>query len=118
MIFLELPFPPSLNGNWRSERGSVHRSTAYKAWIKDAGWELKRQKPGKISGKFIVRMLFGRPDKRKRDLDNLAKPVLDLLKSCKVIEDDSLTDTIIMRWIDGPGKVMVYLWPVDEVEWE
>jgi crossover junction endodeoxyribonuclease RusA len=37
------------------------------------------------------------PDRRRRDLDNLAKPTLDALEHAGVYEDDSQIDLLIIR---------------------
>jgi crossover junction endodeoxyribonuclease RusA len=37
------------------------------------------------------------PDRRRRDLDNLAKPTLDSLEKARVYEDDSQIDLLIIR---------------------
>lgn len=37
------------------------------------------------------------PDRRRRDLDNLQKPVLDVLQHAGVYEDDSQIDLLITR---------------------
>jgi hypothetical protein len=39
------------------------------AWLQAAGWELKLQKPARITGPVQVSVAAGRPDRRKRDLD-------------------------------------------------
>jgi Holliday junction resolvase RusA-like endonuclease len=55
-------------------------------------------------------MAVGRPDKRKRDLDNIAgKAVLDLLVAHKVIADDALVVSLASRWCDStaPGRIAI-----------
>jgi Holliday junction resolvase RusA-like endonuclease len=64
---------------------------------------LKSQRPTPIKGKFEIIIQAERPDKRRRDLDNLAKPTCDLLTLHRVIEDDCLAEKITLQWI-GPGK--------------
>ncbi len=41
---------------------------------------------------------IGRPDRRKRDLDNLLKGPIDLLVSFGVLADDQLIDRLTARW--------------------
>jgi hypothetical protein len=47
---LRLPLPPSANRLWRSSRGRVYRSPGYMAWLDEAGWLLKAQRPAKGVG--------------------------------------------------------------------
>jgi Holliday junction resolvase RusA-like endonuclease len=103
-----------VNALWRSNRGHVHRSRRYVAWLKAAGWELRVQRPRKIPGPVAISIAVGRPDERKRDLDNVSfKALLDLLTSHEVIEDDSLVVSLTSRWDSAvpPGSVRVTVEP-------
>jgi len=72
--------------------------------------QMKSQKP--INGKFGLHVVFVRKDKRKRDLDNLFKGLLDILTEMKVIEDDSLMENIAAEWApnDGHFDCAVIVW--------
>ena len=96
-----LPYPPSLNSNWRQGKGGVHLSRAYREWRRAAGYTLIDQKPPHVSPPYVVEIAAARPDKRKRDLDNLIKPVLDLLTSNNVISDDSMVEHLTIYWATG-----------------
>jgi len=79
---LDLKLPSSVNQLWRTRRGKVFRSSTYDAWRKEACWELLAQRPGRVEGPVEVSIALGRPDARKRHLDNAAgKTVLDLRPS-------------------------------------
>jgi len=83
-----LPIPPSVNALWRSNarpRGSLK---SYLTWCRAAGWELNLQRPARTTGAVVVTIAAGRPDKRRRDIDNLTKSTLDLLVAHQVMEDD------------------------------
>jgi crossover junction endodeoxyribonuclease RusA len=107
LIELKLPLPPSANAIWRSNRGHVHKSAAYKAWLSEAGWEVRAQHPDKVSGSYCLAIKAVRPDKRRRDIDNLIKPVSDLLCSVGVIEDDSYCEKVSAQWISSGDCVTV-----------
>jgi crossover junction endodeoxyribonuclease RusA len=47
-----------------------------------------------ISGRLKVEMICYPPDRRRRDLDNLQKALLDALAANQVIEDDSNIDEL------------------------
>jgi crossover junction endodeoxyribonuclease RusA len=51
------------------------------------------------------------PDRRRRDLDNIQKPVLDALEHAAVYEDDSQIDLLITRRreVTSPGRIEVRL---------
>jgi len=60
-----------------------------------------------VIGPYELTVRVSRPDERKRDLDNLLKPISDLLCSIGVIEDDSLCRRILAEWItDGDGMIV------------
>jgi len=112
-----LPFPPSVNSLWNPRKGGGwRRSDKYRQWLTEAGWELVRQKPVKIPGRVGVRIHAIKPDKRVRDLDNLAKAVFDLLVTHKIIEDDKNVDAIQMAWqmpSDNLKGVSVTIWSIE-----
>ncbi len=98
MPTITLPLPPSVNRLWRAGRGRVYRSARYEAWRDTAGWELKLQRPGRITGPVTIVIAAGRPDRRRRDADNLPKALLDLLTLYGVIEDDSRVVRLTSGW--------------------
>ena len=100
-IVMHLPFPPSVNAVWRSNRGRVHKSSAYISWQAVAGQEWMTQKikqPRFLPGDFSLILVLVNPDRRRRDLDNRLKACLDFCKLHRVIQDDSLARKIYLRW--------------------
>ena len=103
---LTLPFPPPVNGLYRNtkDRGGRAKTAKYKAWQFDAGASLAIQRRshvgGRVAGPVHLAFVFGRPDKRKRDLDNLLKAPIDLLVAQGVIDDDRDVHCIVARWSD------------------
>lgn len=63
----------------------------------------KAQKPKPVIGAYKLTIQARRPDKRRRDLDNLIKPVSDLLADIGVIADDCHCEMITARWVTS-GK--------------
>ena len=57
-----------------------------------------------MAGPFAVQIDLVRPDKRRRDLDNTIKVILDLLKNLHVTDDDSECQELRARWVEkGPA---------------
>ena len=117
MIPLEftLPFPPSVNHYWRNFRGRMvigARGRAYRKAAIDAIGDQAVPVEG-IGGPLKVELLAHPPDRRRRDLDNLQKALLDSIVAAGVIEDDSNIDDL--RVVRGPvfpgGKVAVVIRP-------
>jgi len=48
----------------------------------------------KFTGPLSLNIIVNMPDKRRRDLDNLLKPILDVLGDYGVYEDDSQIDDL------------------------
>jgi crossover junction endodeoxyribonuclease RusA len=93
-----LPWPPSVNGYWRSFRGRqiisregrVYRETAV-ALVR-AGQHLAiGRAPCNVS---IVAWM---PDARRRDVDNLLKAPLDALAHAGLYDDDSQIQMLTVR---------------------
>jgi crossover junction endodeoxyribonuclease RusA len=110
MIELWVPYPPSANNLWRSNRGRVHKHPKYTAWLTEAGIGLmsQRQAAG-ISGTYRLSLIAARPDKRRRDLDNLIKPISDLLVKAGFIDDDCLAQKIEAEWAESGDGVAIRL---------
>lgn len=75
------------------------KTTRYLSWIKEVGDVLKAQGIVKVPGKVCISVLVARPDKRRRDLDNYLKCVLDALVLNGVIEDDSHVEKLSIEWV-------------------
>jgi hypothetical protein len=74
-----------------AEEAEVIRAPRYLSWLNAAGWELVLQKPAPVRGSVRITISAGRPDRRRRDADNIPKAVLDLLTKHEVIQDVSIT---------------------------
>lgn len=93
-IKLTLPWPPSVNGYWRSiargkrccqilsERAREYRSSVAAALVEQGI-------TAKFTGPVCVTERYYPPDNRRRDLDNLKKAPRDALSHCGVWDDDS-----------------------------
>ncbi len=92
-----LPYPPSANRLWRFVPGQPRplKSEAYRAWLKAAQAECVGVR--RVNGPFHITILATRPDRRARDIDNLAKPTLDALKGI-AFEDDALCQSLRISW--------------------
>lgn len=117
-ITLSLPYPPSANSIWRSTRSqkSNYLSPAYKAWRALAHAELMGQRPQKVDGPYRLSLVVNRPDRRRRDLSNIVKPVEDLLQAAGIIRDDADCERLMVMWGSLPpskdARVFAYLRPV------
>lgn len=97
-LVLTLPWPPSVNTYWRSlvirNRVRVLLSEdARKYHIDCLARTLEEHgilRP--MAGRLEVHVRVFMPDRRRRDLDNMLKALLDTLKKIGAIKDDSQID--------------------------
>lgn len=105
-----LPWPPSVNHYWAARGNSRYLAPRVRAWHKEAWAILKaawRRKP--MRGEVAVLLVLHPPDRRRRDLDNLLKAVLDALVHAGVLQDDSQVAELhaMRREARRPGSVCV-----------
>jgi len=114
-VGFELPWPPSANRLWRFVPGkhTPLKSAEYRKWLSEAARCIGPVPM--IRGPYALLLEAFRPDKRRRDLGNLEKPVSDLLQSCFVVEDDCNAQEITLRWspeqVTG-GRIKVWVKPL------
>lgn len=106
MLRLALPFPPTVNNLFVNARGKGRvPSPGYAAWKREAAFMLGR--PDTVRGPYHLTLIVQRPDRRRRDLDNLIKPLSDALVACGAVEDDSDCVSLLIKWAEAPGSAPV-----------
>jgi len=110
MVSVTLPYPPNANHMWRHVGKKVLRSREYEAWRAHAGLIIRSEtKGGVLEGPYAMTAMVGRPDRRRRDLDNLLKPIGDVLVLAGAVEDDCFCQRIDASWSDSVTGVFVRL---------
>ncbi len=107
---LTLPWPPTVNHYWRNVSGRTLISRKGREYREAVGWAVRAAKasPWPESARLCVAIEAQAPDKRRRDLDNLPKSVLDALTDAGVWADDSQIDDLrIWRGPVGAGQIVV-----------
>jgi crossover junction endodeoxyribonuclease RusA len=112
-IHTTLPWPPSVNHYWKSNGTRRFISPQAKQWLEEAIWLLKQAKGGRppIAGEVAVFVIAWPPDRRRRDLDNLLKAILDALVKAGALQDDHQVAEVhlVRRAPEKPGRVQVVL---------
>lgn len=118
MAVINLPFPPSVNRIWRSRRGHNGKPTfyldrRYETWKRacDNLLMMHRREWRPIAGRFSAIIILSE-GRRRGDADNRVKGVLDWLQRANLIENDSLADSVTVRWGYAPEGCRVHLTPV------
>lgn len=103
-VSLSLPYPPSANRLWRAVNGRQIKSAEYRAWIDEAALSIRLQRPRGIVGAYHLVIRASRPDRRRRDIDNLLKPIWDALCQGGVVGDDCDCEHLTAFWSNGVVK--------------
>jgi crossover junction endodeoxyribonuclease RusA len=104
-LTLKLPWPPSLNTYWRSPNkgplaGRTLISEKGRAYREAVLWGLTTEKlpaDSLLTARLSVALYAYPPDKRRRDLDNLPKAILDALTHAGVWADDEQIDQLSIQ---------------------
>ena len=91
---LKLPYPPTVNHYW-GQLGS-------KKFLGKKGKEFREAvflcclnaRKGTLNARLKMEVYLYPPDNRKRDIDNVLKPLLDALEHANVYENDSQIDKL------------------------
>jgi crossover junction endodeoxyribonuclease RusA len=115
MITVTLPWPPSVNAYWRQFRGRAIISKAGREYRQAVLAILLPMRLTPYDQPVRVDIAAQQPDKRRRDVDNLAKAILDGLKAGQAYTDDSLIHDLRIRWLHmgSPGTVRITITPMD-----
>jgi len=119
MISITLPWPPSVNHYWvRTKFGGMTIGRHGKAFRAESlrlihGYKI----PSLGNARCDITIDVYPPDKRKRDLDNILKGILDVFSHAKVIDDDSQFDIITIRRFEvskPAGRIEVTIDKINE----
>lgn len=104
MFSCSLPWPPTVNNYYTVWKGRKIISKKGKQFKKDCLpciVPIVQKMDAPLVGDLILVIGVVMPDKRRRDLDNLLKPILDALGDYGVYEDDSQIVDLRIKKIDG-----------------
>lgn len=101
MIEFSIPFPPSVNQITAVVRGRKITSKRGRQYRDEAVAAIRSQYKGATQhGRLSLYVTLYPPCRRKRDIDNYSKGILDAITAANVWADDELVDDI--RVVRGP----------------
>lgn len=119
-LTMTLPFPPSVNHYWRhvvlgkppKQRVTTLISKPGREYSESVAAQVLAEKTRlKIASYVAMTVLLSPPDRRRRDVDNYSKSLLDSLVKAGVLEDDSLVRDLRLVWGEvrkgGQAVVMI-----------
>ena len=96
-VSFSVPYPPSMNTMWRNFRGRTVLSKAGRIFREQVNFLVIDKNIPKFGDKKLKVTMILRPrDKRKTDIDNRIKAVLDALEHAGVFDDDFQVDHLEM----------------------
>lgn len=90
-----LPYPPSVNNYWRMCNNRVFVSSQGVAFRNKICAMVKTETSSKE--RLSVFVTVNCPDKRKRDIDNILKSLLDSLQAAGLYDNDTQIDKIFVK---------------------
>ena len=111
MIELKLPVPPTINHYYIRTRRGMFIGKKGVAFREETALLFKQKYPSHETSKenLKVNIDFTPPDRRRRDVDNILKCLLDSLEKSGIYKDDSQIIELRVRKLDPakPGFITV-----------
>lgn len=120
-LYITLPWPPSVNHIWRQAGGRVHLDQKVEAFRQNVQSKVLWMKKNMlfpsdpIECNCAVMVEYLTPDKRRRDIDNGLKVVLDAFTHAGVWKDDSQVKLMLVYFGKSckGGAVNVLIQPLE-----
>jgi len=97
---IEIPYPPTANTYYRMSRGRMYLTAKGEKFKTDCvHLMMSKRFPRAMIGDVHVEIHVFPPDYRKRDIDNIIKPVLDAMQDYGVFEstDEQISSLRVQR---------------------
>jgi len=106
-----LPWPPSVNHYWEKNHKGMHLGKAAQDFKTEAGFLLVRARPvgWPLGERYSLRLYCFPPDKRKRDLDNILKGIMDAGNKIVYGDDEQIDQLSVARYQVDKARPRVHL---------
>jgi len=112
-VTISLPWPPSSNTYYRRGRFATYLAPSGRAYKENVAEVISTHYPqlsNPLEGRLAVFLSISAPNKRKVDIDNRIKPVLDALQDAGVYDNDEQIDFLsVTRCPIGKGYCNVVI---------
>ncbi len=100
VIKITLPYPPSVNRLWRHVGHRVLVSKEGRQYRVQVAMALRMAGIEPLEGPVSLEIVLQPPDRRRRDLDNCLKILIDSLEHGGAFADDSQVKRLLVEWGD------------------
>lgn len=103
LVAFTVPGIPVPKQSFRAANGHGYTPARVKAWQTAVGWGARIAMGDRemLTGDLVVTLRFVVPDRRRRDCENLSKPVLDGCNSIVFADDSQVCELHVYRSV-GP----------------
>lgn len=110
-VAFTVPGRPVPKQSFRYAHGGGYTPQHVKAWQERVGYAARYEyKLAPYRGAVVVRLEFWMPNRRRRDLDNLSKAVLDALNGIVWHDDTQVEALHLYKFVDGDDpRVVVHV---------
>ena len=114
-IKITLPYPPSVNHYWGQLGSRKFLGKKGKEFREAVIIAIYNAKQRGLAGRLHMEVYLYPPDKRKRDVDNVLKPLLDAMEHAGCYENDSQIDKLCItrREVMPQGSCYVEIKVID-----
>ena len=114
-IKITLPYPPSVNHYWGQVGSKKFLGKKGKEFREAVFIAVYNARQGALNGRLHMEVYLYPPDKRKRDVDNVLKPLLDAMEHAGCYENDSQIDKLCItrREVMPQGSCYVEIKVID-----
>jgi crossover junction endodeoxyribonuclease RusA len=115
-IMMTLPWPPSVNHYWLQRGTARFIGPKGKAFRVAVAEECAALGVTAIEGRIAMHVALWPPDKRRRDVDNLLKALLDACEHAGCYADDNQIDElhIVRHEVRRGGQCVVVILPISK----
>jgi Holliday junction resolvase RusA-like endonuclease len=102
--------------SFKAAAGHGYTPAYVKAWQTAVGWGARVAMGDRemLTGDLVVTLRFVVPDRRRRDAENLSKPVLDGCNSIVFADDSQVCELHVYRRVGAEPHVEIEVWEKGE----
>ena len=103
---IQISKPISLNNVYGNSKSGRRKTKEYRAWMFQTSVEIRSQSVRRVEGNYQLELHVGNKCSRA-DIDNLIKPISDLLVKLGITEDDAKMKRCSSEYVSDRNNVLI-----------